>query len=176
MDKEYQIEHVSDLDHAAIFELANLTQHVVHGGASIGFMENCQKDDMVVFWTAVSDKVAQKKTLLLIARALETNQIIGTVQLQIDLPKNQPHRADLAKMHVHALHRRKGIAKDLLLRAEEIALQHGRYILVLDTVTDSDAQNLYLKCGWVEVGHIPEYALLPNGELCGTTYMYRKLH
>ncbi|MCL7986518.1 GNAT family N-acetyltransferase [Sphingobacterium sp. lm-10] len=175
MNEHYHTEQVFDLDKSIASDLADLTLDVVHNGASIGFMDNSTSNDLVAFWTAVLEKVARQKVLLLISREMKTNKIVGTVQLNIDLPPNQPHRADLAKMQVHSRHRRKGIAEELLKMAEIIALQHRKHLLVLDTVTDSAAQQLYLKCGWITVGNIPEYALFPTGELCSTTFMYRKL-
>lgn len=59
--------------------------------------------------------------------------------------------------------------------AEATALECGKTLLVLDTVTGSDAARLYERLGWVRVGEIPGYALLPRGGLCGTTVYYREL-
>ena len=59
--------------------------------------------------------------------------------------------------------------------AEAAALTHDRHLLVLDTVTDSDAARLYTRLGWLRVGDIPNYALWPQGGYCSTTYYYRNL-
>ncbi|MDC3945694.1 GNAT family N-acetyltransferase, partial [Pseudomonas aeruginosa] len=48
-------------------------------------------------------------------------------------------------------------------------------LLVLDTVSGSGAERLYLKVGWTRVGEIPDYALMPDGALCPTTYFYKRL-
>ena len=45
---------------------------------------------------------------------------------------------------------------------------------MLDTASD-DAERLYERLGWVRVGEIPGYALMPHGGLCSTTVYYRKL-
>ena len=66
------------------------------------------------------------------------------MQLILDLPENQPHRADLAKMLVHR--RRGSVAR------RGIAAGRGsrrRTLLVLDTVTDSPAYRLYERT-WLE--------------------------
>jgi GNAT superfamily N-acetyltransferase len=97
------------------------------------------------------------------------------VQLVLAQPDNQPHRADLAKMLVHRRARRRGVAQRLLLAAEAVALQRGKRLLVLDTVTGGDAERLYARLGWQRVGEIPGYALWPQGGLCSTTYFYRML-
>jgi hypothetical protein len=46
---------------------------------------------------------------------------------------------------------------------------------VLDAVTDGDAARLYARLGWQRVGDIPGYALMPRGDLCSTTYYYRRI-
>ena len=101
--------------------------------------------------------------------------ICGTVQLILDLPDNQPHRADVAKMLVHRRARRQGAGATLMRAAEAAARARGRNLLVLDSVTGSDAARLYERLGWVRVGDIPRYALWPRGGFVGTTYYYRDL-
>lgn len=175
MNELYHIERVSDDDKTIIQDLADLTIDSVRNGASIGFMRNVTQTDARQFWNQVLDKASQGKVVLLLARESNTHQVVGTVQLQTDLPKNQTHRADVAKMMVHSEHRRKGIAEQLLIEIEKIALAQNRLVLVLDTVSGSAAHYLYQKRGWMEVGNIPDYAMLPNGELCSTTYFYKNL-
>lgn len=99
----------------------------------------------------------------------------GTVQLVLDQPENQPHRADLAKMLVHPRARRRGLGAALMGAAEQMARDCGKTLLVLDTVTGGDAERLYARLGWVRVGVIPDHALLSRGGLTGTTVFYRSL-
>ena len=106
--------------------------------------------------------------------ATDARVICGTVQLLLDQPENQPHRADLAKMLVHRRVRRQGIGEALLRAAEAAAIDCGKTLLVLDTASDA-AERLYARLGWVRVGAIPDYALLPRGGLCSTTLFYRVL-
>jgi GNAT superfamily N-acetyltransferase len=87
--------------------------------------------------------------------------IIGTVQLLLDLPENQPRRADLSKMLVHRQTRRQGVGA-ARLRAAELARQLGKSLLVLDTAS-AEAEPLYTRLGWERVGASPDYALLPGG-------------
>jgi hypothetical protein len=56
---------------------------------------------------------------------------------------------------------------------EHAAREQGKSVLVLDTVTGGDAERLYQRAGWQRVGGVPNYALMPNGELCGTTFYYK---
>jgi GNAT superfamily N-acetyltransferase len=101
--------------------------------------------------------------------------IAGTVQVVLSQPDNQPHRADVAKMLVHRRARRQGLARSLMLAAEVTAHDHGKTLLVFDTVTGSVAAKLYENLGWKKCGDIPNYALMPTGEPCSTTYYYRAL-
>ena len=101
--------------------------------------------------------------------------IVGTVQLILDQPDNQPHRADLAKMLVHRRARRQGLGAALMRAAENLGRECGKTLLVLDAVTGGDAERLYARLGWQRVGVVPGYALWPHGGLCDTTYFYRTL-
>jgi GNAT superfamily N-acetyltransferase len=95
--------------------------------------------------------------------------------LILDLPENQPHRADLVKMLVHRRARRQGLGAALMRAAETLARDCGRTLLVLDAVTGGDAERLYERLGWVRVGVVPHFALMPDGRPCSTTYFYRDL-
>jgi len=95
--------------------------------------------------------------------------------LIFDLPENRPHRADLAKMLVHRRARRRGLATALLGTAETAARECGKSLLVLDAVTGGDAARLYERLGWMRVGDIPGYSLMPRGGLCSTTFFYRDI-
>jgi GNAT superfamily N-acetyltransferase len=101
--------------------------------------------------------------------------LVGTVQLVTGLPENQPHRADVAKMLVHRRGRRRGIAQRLMAAVDDEARAEGRTVLVLDTVTGGDAERLYERAGWQRVGVVPNYALMPDGRFCGTTFFQKQL-
>ncbi len=113
--------------------------------------------------------------IVLVAEDTATRSLIGTVQLVLTMPDNQPHRADVAKMQVHRRARRRGVGAALLRAIEAEARNAGRTLLVLDTVTGSDAERLYSGLGWQRCGVIPDYALWPLGGLCNTTVFYRQL-
>lgn len=91
------------------------------------------------------------------------------------MPENQPHRADVAKMLVHRKARRQGLAQRLLAAVEEAARAAEKTVLVLDTATGSDAERLYQRAGWQRVGMVPDYALMPDGAMCGTTFFYKRV-
>jgi GNAT superfamily N-acetyltransferase len=158
---------------AAVPALADVLIDCVHGGASVGFMAPLPLPKALAFWQGVADGVARGERLLLVAD--DAQGIAGTVQLVLAQPDNQPHRADLAKMLVHRRARRRGIAARLLAAAEDAARTAGKTVLVLDTVTGGDAERLYQRAGWQPVGTVPNYALLPDGTPCSTTYFHKQL-
>ncbi len=71
--------------------------------------------------------------------------------------------------------RRRGIGAQLVQAAVASAQAAGKTLLVLDTATGSDAERLYERLGWIRVGAIPNYALWPDGRMCGTSIFYRAL-
>lgn len=159
---------------AAVPALVEVLIDCVHGGASVGFMAPLARDRALAFWHGVAQGVARGERLLLVAHD-SAGAIVGTVQLVLAQPDNQPHRADVAKMLVHRHVRRQGIAAQLLAAAEDAAHAAGKTVLVLDTVTGGDAERLYQRAGWQRVGTVPNYALMPDGALCSTTYFHKQL-
>ncbi|MBX9580942.1 MAG: GNAT family N-acetyltransferase [Gemmataceae bacterium] len=170
---DYPVRRLPALDDAHVGQLADVLIDCVEGGASVSFMLPLTRDRAVAFWRRVAEGVAAGGRAVLIAE--DEQGICGTVQLIFDLPENQPHRADLAKMLVHRRARKRGLGAALMGAAEATARECGKTLLVLDAVTGGDAARLYERLGWVRVGDIPRYALMPDGEPCGTTYYYRDL-
>ncbi len=167
------IRRLHTVDDAQVDALADLLVDSVADGASVGFMHPLEKAKAVAFWRRVADGVAAGERALLIAE--DDTGIVGTVHLVLALPESQPHRADLTKMLVHPRARRRGLGAALMEAAEAMARDCGRSLLVLDTVTGSDAERLYDRLGWVRVGEIPEFAFLSHGGLWGTVVFYKKL-
>jgi GNAT superfamily N-acetyltransferase len=161
------------LDDAHIEGLTDILVDCVEGGASVSFMLPLERSHAIAFWRRVAEGVATGRRALLVAE--DEGGPCGTVQLILDLPENQPHRADLAKMLVHRRARRAGLGAALMHAAEDLARECGKRLLVLDAVTGGDAARLYERLGWVRVGDIPGYALMPDGTPCSTTVYYRNL-
>jgi GNAT superfamily N-acetyltransferase len=170
---KWAIRRLSTLDEAAVDGLGAVTIDCVEGGASVNFMHPLTPERARAFWARLAPSVAAGERALLVAE--DADGICGTVHLVLAQPENQPHRADVTKMLVHRRARRRGLGADLMRAAEATARQHGRTLLVLDTVTGSDASRLYERLGWTRVGEIPGYALLPRGGLVSTTIYYREL-
>jgi GNAT superfamily N-acetyltransferase len=174
MTSEVSVRRVGPNEAAACVEaLADVLIDCVEGGASVSFMWPLPRDRALAFWRGVAEGAARGERVLLIAEDAEG--IVGTVQLITGLPENQPHRADVAKMLVHRRGRRRGIAQRLMAAVDDEARAEGRTVLVLDTVTGGDAERLYERAGWQRVGTVPNYALMPDGRFCGTTFFHKQL-
>jgi GNAT superfamily N-acetyltransferase len=146
----------------------------VEGGASVSFLLPMTEAKARQFWNGVAASALRGERLVFIAEEPD-GRIIGTTQVVWAQAENQPHRADVAKMLVHRRARRAGVGAALLAAAERGALDNGRTLLVLDTVTDSDGYRLYERSGWQRCGEIPDYALWPDGSPCPTTVYFKSL-
>ena len=158
---------------AALDQLAEVLVDCVEGGASVSFMAPFPHGEALAFFRKIAASVAAGDTVLLAARL--DDKIVGTVQLGLDTPPNQPHRADIRKMLVHRSARGHGIGAALMREAEEEARRRGRWLLVLDTVPGENGHRLYLRAGWTQTGLVPDYALFPDGRLCDTAIMWKRL-
>ena len=159
---------------ASVPGLADVLIDCVEGGASVSFMQPMTAEKATRYWRTVAEGVSRGERALLVAEDCE-GHILGTVQLVLALPENQPHRADVAKMLVHRRARCRGIGQRLMQAVETTAREAGKTLLVLDTVTGGDAERLYARAGWQRVGEIPNYALMPDGPFCATTIFYKAL-
>ena len=153
--------------------LAALLADCVEGGASVSYMAPFSHEDARAVFEELARDVEQGRRVLIAAFA--GGEIVGTVQINLATPPNQPHRGDIAKLLVRRSARRRGIAAQLMEAAEREALGEGKTLLVLDTVTGDDAERLYERLGWTRVGVIPNYALYPDGTPCATTVFYKEL-
>ena len=155
-----------------IGQLAEVLVDAVAGGASVSFVQPFGAAEAVAYWRQVLAPVESGAIVLL--AAVEADRVIGTVQLQLATPPNQPHRAEVAKLLVHSAWRGRGIAGRLMAALEREALARGRTLLTLDTLAGGTADRLYRCLGWTRVGVIPGYALLPEGGRLGDTAIFWK--
>jgi GNAT superfamily N-acetyltransferase len=171
---EHEIE-VRRLDgtelHAQLDGLAGVLADCVAGGASVSYMAPFSHEQARAAFESFAAEVDQGRRLLLAAFA--DGRLVGTVQVILELPPNQPHRGEIAKLLVHRDARKRGIAQRLMEHAESVARAEGKTLLVLDTVTGDSAERLYSRLGWTRVGVIPGYALYPDGRPCDTTVFWK---
>ena len=144
----------------------------VEGGASVSFMHPLPLAKAQAFWRQADEDLRRGARALLVAD--DDQGIAATVQLLLEQPENQPHRADLAKMLVHRRARCRGVGAVLLASAEQLGRDCGKTLLLLDPAS-AEAERLYVRGGWQRCGTVPGYALLPHGGRCATTFYFREL-
>jgi GNAT superfamily N-acetyltransferase len=171
---DIQLRRLASLGEREIAGLSEVLIDCVEGGASVSFMWPMTRAKAESFWRGVARGVASGERLVFVAED-PAGAIVGTVQVILQQPENQPHRADVAKMLVHRRARRQGLGGVLLAAAEDGARSAGKTLLVLDTVSGSDGERLYARHGWQRCGEIPRYALWPDGRPCATTVFYKQL-
>jgi len=172
MRREWTVRRVETVDDALVDALADVLIDCVEGDASVSFMHPLTRERARSFWRQVADGVAAGERIVFVAS--DDQGLCGTVQLVFPSSENQPHRADVSKMIVHRRARRLGLGEALMRAAEQTALELGRTLLVLDTASE-EAKRLYERLGWIRVGTVPDYALMPRGGYCDTVFYYRKL-
>lgn len=156
-----------------IVQLAELLIDSVDGGATVTFLHPLSMERATAFWRTVADGAAKGTRALLVAE--DTQGICGTVQVLLEMPENQPHRGEIAKLLVHRRARRRGLAEALMRAAESLAAELSKTLLVLDTVDGGDAERLYTRLGWQRVGVIPAFAVSPGGEQTGAAIFYKAI-
>ena len=153
--------------------LEAILMEVVAGGGSLGFMHPLEPTAARAFWTDALAAAERGERIVL--GAWDRGMLAGTVTLLLQLPPNQPHRAEIAKMMTRVSHRGRGVATALVRKAEALAVEHGRTLLVLDTAEEEGASGFYEKLGYAFAGVIPDYALKPHGGLTGTKIYWKRI-
>jgi len=153
--------------------LSEMLIETVANGGSVSFMHPLAPEAADAFWRDSLASAERDERILF--GAFDGEKLVGTVTLLLGLPPNQPHRAEIAKMMTRVSHRGRGIATALLRTAESAAIEHGRWLLVLDTAVDEGASGLYERVGYLLTGIIPYYALRPHGGLTGTMIYWKRL-
>jgi GNAT superfamily N-acetyltransferase len=151
--------------------LAAVLTDCVAGGASVSYLAPFSHEQARAEFEAMAAEADKGRRLIL--GAFAEGRLVGTVQVILALPPNQPHRAEIAKLLVHRSARKRGIAQLLMEHAESEARAEGKTLLVLDTVTGDNAERLYARLGWTRVGVIPGYALYPDRRPCDTTIFWK---
>jgi ribosomal protein S18 acetylase RimI-like enzyme len=153
--------------------LSDIIMDVVANGGSVSFMHPMPREQAESFWQKSLEAADRGERIVL--GAWEGDELVATVTALLDLPPNQPHRAEIAKMMTRPSHRGRGVATALMREAERMAVERGRSLLVLDTAEEDGASRLYERLGFVYAGTIPDFALKPHGGLTGTKLYWKRI-
>ncbi len=165
-----------DPEPALVEALADILQDCVEGGASVGFMAPLPRAKAVAFWEKILAAVGRGERILLVAEDTESRTIVGTVQVVVAMPENQPHRADLVKMQVHSRARRRGVGAALMRAAEDAARKAGKTLLVPRRRHRRQCRAIVYPPRLAPLrGHPRLRIMVGQGGLCSTTVMYSVL-
>jgi GNAT superfamily N-acetyltransferase len=171
----------SDRFAAAIPDLAALLVDAVEGGAAVNFVAGVTPDEARAWWSARIPQVADGTITAFVARQSNVGgkadrpALIGSTLLIRSPNPNSPHRAEIAKVLVHRSARRQGLGRALMEAAETRARSDGRWLLLLDTQTGTDAEAFYRSLGWQELGTMPNHSLTTDGLFAPTTFFWKDL-
>ncbi|MCA3388138.1 MAG: GNAT family N-acetyltransferase [Roseomonas sp.] len=153
--------------------LADILIACVAAGASVSFLPPLSADVAQGFWRRSLADIALGRKAIWVAWV--DSVLAGTVTLDLAMPPNQPHRAEVAKLLVHPAARRRGVGQALMAALEAEAVQRGRRLLTLDTRADDAGEALYRRLGWQEAGRIPGFALNADGSAAATVFFYKQI-
>ena len=154
-------------------DFADLLRDAVDSGASVGFLPPLEREHAYDYWRSVFTDADAGRRLVL--AAMNGARLVGTVQLELAMKANARHRAEVQRLLVHTSARRQGIGERLMLALEDLARQHRRTLLVLDTRQGDPSETLYQKLGYTRAGAVPGYARSAGGALDATVIYYRQL-
>ena len=155
--------------------LGEILAETVESGGAVSFVEPFSPADGTAFYLDQVRPAVRHGDRVLLVAFIDAIPV-GSVQLIVGLPPNQPHRCEVAKMMVNPRHRGRGIAKRLMAALEAEARGRCKTLITLDTRTGDVSQHLYAAFGFNVAGEIPAYALDPDGQrLHATTVMYKLL-
>jgi len=160
-------------DDAVIAALSAMLIEAVAEGAGMSFMHPLTPAAAAAFWADSLARAARGERVVL--GAWLEGALLGSVTLILDLPENQPHRAEIAKMVTRRAARGRRIGSALLAAAEAEAASRGRRLIVLDTAADGGAAMFYERNGYTLAGTIPDFALTPHGALTATLVYWKQL-
>src|SRR6476469_5159842 len=156
--------------HENLDDLIALLQDAVDSGASVGFLPPLSREAASDYWRSVFADLDAGHRLLL--GAMDGSRLVGAVQLELARKPNASHRAEVQRLLVLRSVRRQGIGERLMRQLHELAREHGRSLLVLDTREGDPSELLYRKLGYTRAGLIPGYARSADGALDATVFYY----
>lgn len=153
--------------------LTELLMDAVDSGASVGFLPPLGRPEAETYWRGVRE--AMREGHREVIAVVEDGRVEGAVQLLCETRENGRHRAEAGKLFVHRRARRRGMARRLMAKLEEVAAGRGITLLVMDTRKGGEAERMCESLGYVRWGEVPGYARSADGALHTTVFYYRRL-
>ncbi|TVY14514.1 Acetyltransferase [Lachnellula arida] len=144
------------------------------------FLPPLRDDKMISWWQDRCQEVEKGERDIIMQMALnektEENELAGFVMLGKPFAETGPFRGSVEKLLVLPEYRKRGIARALMLRLEEVAKAEGRGLLTLVTEVGSPAELVYPRLGYIEIGVVPKDQVSPvDGSLKDGKFFYKDL-
>ena len=154
-------------------DLVQIFRDVVNGGVPLGFLAPITLQTAHQYWLSVVPELEAGTRILLVAQ--NDGGVLGSGQLALAQRPNSQHRAELQKLFVARAARGMGIGKLLMQALEDVALEHGRTLIQLNTRVGLDAVGFYKRLGYREVGVIPGWTKDAEGRRYDHIEFYKEI-
>ena len=142
-------------------------------GAALGFLVPVGDTELDLYWSSVAAEIEAGRRTLIAAQRADVAAVGGMVQVVRDTAPNGRHRAELQKLVVAEGERGRGLARQLLAGAEAAARASGVRLLYLSTHAHMPAEQLYRASGWLEIGRVPGWAIVPDGHAVENVFFWK---
>jgi GNAT superfamily N-acetyltransferase len=157
----------------ALDEHGRLLHHCVEAGAPVGFVWPFTFAEARKYFEDLVPAVNAGKRIMMVAK--DAGRIVGSMQLDLDVPPSQFHRAAGRKLLVHADVRHRGVGTALMIAMEDEARKAGRTLVDFVALAGGAPERLYVSIGYKIAGIIPDCDHLPDGTLCSAAVLYKHL-
>ncbi|KAK3650035.1 hypothetical protein LTR56_006622 [Elasticomyces elasticus] len=155
---------------------------VIQDGTLATFLPDVSTGEMDIpkilkHWQSLSTEVERGSRVIILQFIDEAeSELMGFVSLSMPFSETGPFRGGVEKLLVSPQHRKNGVARRVMGKLEEVGVEKGRTVLVLDTTIGSGAEYVYPKLGYTEIGIIPKYGIHPHTrELMDEMLFYKDL-
>ncbi|KAG6001491.1 hypothetical protein E4U54_001075 [Claviceps lovelessii] len=155
---------------------------ITHDRTMATFLPPLSHEKLLTWW---KERIAEvndgKRRIWMLASEVDASGaargtgIMGVVMLVTAYSETGAFRGYVEKLLVHRNFRGRGGARALMAALEAEALSLGRSMLLLHAESDSPAETVCKKLGFVESGRVPAYGMSPTGELRDATFLYKQL-
>jgi ribosomal protein S18 acetylase RimI-like enzyme len=154
--------------------LAQLLLDAHAAGMALGLAPSLTDAGAQAAWLTVAATIEPGEHVQWVALD-DDDRIVGAVHLARATTANGRHRAEIQRLAVRADARGRGVGRALMTAAVAHAQALGLRLLWLSTHAGTDADRIYARLGWTRSGEIPDYAVLPNGDLAASAFYFLKL-
>lgn len=164
-----EFKYLTELDDDIIKKYMDLTNNVIRKSHSIGFLESLDFDTTKEL---LMGKIMKPMSALVVA--YDDGTLIGTGYLGPSGYATTRHYGEISKVMVDPNTQGRGIGKKIMDELEKKAIEIGFTHLLLDTWDIDHIIKFYKKCGYAQVGIIPEF-INYNGEFHDSYIFAKKL-